>query len=124
MFSTSSESTPGLRIANLNSLYSLNSPDGDGEKRENHSPSIRSAPALPSTSVVSPRARRQTLKRAKSYGAKVRDHNKDSMECDFSELHQWKLYNLNFYDGACVTFMLWYDKCLVLTTCPFGCWGG
>ena len=121
MFSTSSESTPGLRIANLNSLYSLTSTDGDGEKRENHSPCIPSASALPSsTSVpVSPRARgRQTLKRAKSYGAKVRDHNKDSMECDFSEeLHQWNLlYNLNFYDGACVTFMLWYDKCLVLTT--------
>lgn len=79
MFSTSitsTQSTPGLRIANLNSLYSLNS---DGEKRENLSPCITSASAVASV-PASPRARRrQTLKRAKSYGAKVRDHNKDSM---------------------------------------------
>ena len=131
MFSTSitsTQSTPGLRIANLNSLYSLNS---DGEKRENLSPCITSASAVASV-PASPRARRrQTLKRAKSYGAKVRDHNKDSMAnvVIFRRITSMELvvrYNLNFHHEACVTsvtFMLCYDKCLLFTTCPSGCWG-
>ena len=127
MFSTSTQSTPGLRIANLNSLYSLNS---DGEKRENLSPCITSASAVASV-PASPRARRrQTLKRAKSYGAKVRDHNKDSMAyvVIFRRITSELVvrYNLNFHHEACVTsvtFMLCYDKCLFFTTCPSGCWG-
>lgn len=127
MFSTSTQSTPGLRIANLNSLYSLNS---DGEKRENLSPCITSASAVASV-PASPRARRrQTLKRAKSYGAKVRDHNKDSMAyvVIFRRITSELVvrYNLNFHHEACVTsvtFMLCCDKCLFFTTCPSGCWG-
>lgn len=127
MFSTSTQSTPGLRIANLNSLYSLNS---DGEKRENLSPCITSASAVASV-PASPRARRrQTLKRAKSYGAKVRDHNKDSMAyvVIFRRITSELVvrYNLKFHHEACVTsvtFMLCCDKCLFFTTCPSGCWG-
>lgn len=122
----SSQSTPGLRIANLNSLYSVNS---DGEKRENLSPCIPSASAVASV-PVSPRARRlQTLKRAKSYEQKVRDHNKDSMAYVVIFRRMTSIvvqYNLNFHHEACVTsvtFMLCYDKCLSLTTCPLAVGG-